>query len=31
LDDLTGEVYWALYPPAAAMKPVVLTAVIEID
>jgi hypothetical protein len=31
VDDLTGEVYWALFPPAAALKPVVLTAVLEID
>jgi hypothetical protein len=31
LDELTGEVYWALFPPAAALKPVVLTAVVEMD
>jgi hypothetical protein len=31
VDELTGEVYWALFPPAAALKPVVLTAVVEID
>jgi hypothetical protein len=31
LDELTGEVYWALYPPAAAMKPVIMTAIVEID
>jgi hypothetical protein len=30
-DELTGEVYWALYPPAAALKPVVLTAVIQVE
>jgi hypothetical protein len=30
VDELTGEVYWALFPPAAALKPVVLTAVVEI-
>ncbi len=29
LDELTGEVYWALFPPAASLKPVVLTAVVE--
>ena len=31
VDDLTGEVYWALFPPAATLKPVVLTAVVELD
>ena len=31
LDELTGEVYWALFPPAASLKPVILTAVVEID
>jgi hypothetical protein len=31
VDDLTGEVYWALFPPAASLKPVVLTAVVELD
>jgi hypothetical protein len=31
LDELTGEVYWALFPPAASLKPVVLTAIVEID
>jgi hypothetical protein len=31
VDELTGEVYWALFPPAAALKPVVLTAVVEMD
>jgi hypothetical protein len=31
VDELTGEVYWALFAPAASLKPVVLTAVIEID
>ena len=31
VDELTGEVYWALYPPAAALKPVVLTAVVEVE
>jgi hypothetical protein len=30
-DELTGEVYWALFPPGAALKPVVLTAVVEMD
>jgi hypothetical protein len=31
LDELTGEVYWALFPPAASLKPLVLTAVVEMD
>ena len=31
VDELTGEVYWALFPPAASLKPVVMTAVVEID
>jgi hypothetical protein len=31
LDELTGEVYWALFPPAASLKPIVLTAVVEMD
>lgn len=31
VDELTGEVYWALFPPAASFKPVVLTAVVELD
>jgi hypothetical protein len=31
VDELTGEVYWALFPPAASRKPVVMTAVVEID
>jgi hypothetical protein len=31
VDELTGEVYWALFPPAAALKPVVMTAVVEMD
>jgi hypothetical protein len=30
VDELTGEVYWALFPPAASLKPVVMTAVVEI-
>jgi hypothetical protein len=29
-DELTGEVYWALFPEAASMKDVVLTAVCEL-
>jgi hypothetical protein len=28
-DELTGEVYWALFPEAASLKPVVLTAVVQ--
>lgn len=31
VDELTGEVYWALFPPAASFKPVLLTAVVELD
>lgn len=31
LDELAGEVFWGLFPPAAAVKPVVMTAVIEVD
>ena len=31
VDQLTGQVYWALFPPAAWLKPVVLTAVVEMD
>jgi len=30
VDELTGEVYWALFPEAASMKDVVLTAVCEL-
>ena len=30
LDDLTGEVFWALYDDAATFKDVVLTAVVEV-
>lgn len=29
-DELSGEVYWALFPEAASMQPVVLTAVFEL-
>ncbi len=29
VDELTGEVYWALFPEAAVLKPVVLTAIWE--
>jgi hypothetical protein len=28
-DEFTGEVYWALFPEAASLKPVVLTAVVQ--
>jgi hypothetical protein len=31
MDELMGEVYWAMFPPGAALKPVVLTAVVEIE
>ncbi len=30
VDDLTGEVYWALFPEAASLQPVTLTAIMEI-
>jgi len=30
-NELTGEICWGLYSPAAALKPVVLTAVVEMD
>ncbi len=30
VDDLTGEVYWALFPEAASLQPVTLTAIVEI-
>jgi hypothetical protein len=30
-DELSGEVFWALFPEAASLQPVVLTAVFEID
>lgn len=29
-DDFSGEVFWALYPEAASLQPVVLTAVYEV-
>lgn len=31
VDGFTGEVYWALFPPGAALKPVVMTAVVEVE
>ncbi len=31
VDDLTGEVFWALFPEAASLKPVTLTAIVEIE
>jgi hypothetical protein len=31
VDELAGEVFWALFPPAASLKPVVMTAVVEMD
>jgi hypothetical protein len=31
VDELTGEVYWALFSEAAAFRDVVLTAIIELD
>lgn len=30
-DELSGEVYWALFPEAASLKPVTLTAVYELQ
>lgn len=30
-DDLAGEIYWAMYPEAALLKPVSLSAVCEMD
>jgi hypothetical protein len=30
VDDLTGEVYWALFPEAASLQPVTLTAVVDV-
>jgi hypothetical protein len=29
-DELSGEIFWALYPEAASLQPVVLTAVFEV-
>ncbi len=29
MDDLTGEVFWALYPEAASLEPVNLTAILQ--
>jgi len=31
VDDLTGEVFWALFPEAASIKPVTMTAIVELD
>jgi len=31
VDDLTGEVFWALFPDAASLKPVVMSAIVEVD
>lgn len=30
VDDLTGEVYWALYPEAASLKPLTLNAIVQL-
>ncbi len=30
VDDLSGEVYWALFPEAASLKNLVLTATCEL-
>ena len=30
-DELTGEIYWALFPEAASLQPVILTAVLQLD
>jgi hypothetical protein len=29
-DPFTGEIFWALFPEAALLKPVVITAVLEL-
>jgi hypothetical protein len=31
VDDLTGEVYWALFPEGASLQPVTLTAIFEVN
>jgi hypothetical protein len=31
IDQLTGEAFWGLFPPAAMLKPVVLTAIVEVE
>jgi hypothetical protein len=31
VDELTGEVFWALFDAAAALQDVVLTAVVEVQ
>ncbi len=30
-DEVAGELFWGLFPPAAALKPVVMTAVVDMD
>lgn len=30
-DELSGEIYWALFPEAASLKPVTLTAVLQLE
>jgi hypothetical protein len=31
VDELASEIYWALFPEAASLQPVVLTAVVQMD
>ena len=31
VDDLTGEVYWCLFPEAASLEPVKMTAILQLD
>jgi hypothetical protein len=31
VDDLNGEIYWAMFPEAASFQPVVLTVILQID
>jgi hypothetical protein len=30
-DELTGEIYWALFPEGASLQPVTLTAILQLD
>jgi hypothetical protein len=31
VDELAGEIYWALFPEAASLQPVILTAVVQME
>jgi hypothetical protein len=31
VDELTGEVYWAMFPEAAVLKELTLTAICELE